>query len=67
MFTKYDSILTSMDNKYENNHLSIPMSEKAKTEEDDENDKTISIIDKETRNNSKVTFLYLSIFKGFDF
>jgi len=57
-----------MDNKYENNYnLSMPMSEKAKTEEDDKNDKTISIIDKETRNNSKVKFLYLSIFKWFDF
>jgi len=56
-----------MDNKYENNYLSMPMSEKAKTEEDDKNDKTISIIDKDTRNNSKVKFLYLSIFKWFDF
>jgi len=56
-----------MDNKYENNYLSLSMSEKAKTEEDDKNDKTISIIDKDTRNNSKVKFLYLSIFKRFDF
>jgi len=61
--TKYDSILTLMDNKYENNYVSMPVSEKAKTEEDDKNDKTISIINKETRNNSKVKFLYLSIFK----
>lgn len=52
-----ENILTSID-KYENNL--VPTIEKADEENDEyEDDNTISIIDKETRNNSKVKKSFL--------
>lgn len=60
---KHDSVSTSTD-KDENYHLSVCTLGNVEIEENDEcaeNDKMISIIDKETRNNSyKVKFLSFS-------
>lgn len=55
---KYDSVSTSID-KDENYHLSVSTIGNAETEENAD-DKIISTIDKETRNNCKVKFLSFS-------
>lgn len=56
---KCESALTSTDNEENDRLLVASVIGKAETRENDkyETDKTISIVDKETRNNSKVKFL----------